>query len=549
MAASLDMEPTIKRSLHSPLSGRLRRWQSACEDSHRTGVPVEDLLHRRTMLRGGLAAMTAAAFPARARAASDTRVVIVGSGLAGLNCARLLWLQYGIRLDVFEWDTHIGGRVETLRNYFAKNLVAEEHGEFISSEHHRMRALAAEYGLGLENVSHRLGNTKDTGWFDGREYGEGALVRDWQKFAWALFRQAVESAPSATWRKASATARQWDHMSVTEWVDTYVPGGAAGPFGKLCLADVISEYGGPPDEQSALNLIYIMGYDASSPTGYQPHDRPVVAGTDEKYHIRGGNDQIVYSMAAQLPAGSIHLHHRLLAVTQTAGRRYTCTFSVHGSTVEVTADHVVIAIPPTTLRDVELRKIDLLPVQQRALAGASLGSNAKIMIQVAGQPWVQDGFSGNLLTNLPVCGGWDAGTYQPGGHGPNGAGLYFGFPGGLPGQNLAKKYGLVYRHDQRPAPPVMVNDTLAQLEHVYPGVTAAWNAGPQLAWVNDGLLDQHLRGAYSYFKVGQYTSFAGAQSLPAGGVHFAGEHTSLAFQGFMEGGLESGERAAREIGG
>jgi monoamine oxidase len=78
-------------------------------------------------------------------------------------------------------------------------------------------------------------------------------------------------------------------------------------------------------------------------------------------------------------------------------------------------------------------------------------------------------------------------------------------------------------------------------------MTAAWAAGPQLAWVNDGNIDPYVRGAYSNFLVGQYTALAGAQSLRAGNLHFAGEHTSTEFQGYMEGAVQSGYRAAGEI--
>ncbi|MBP7677224.1 MAG: FAD-dependent oxidoreductase, partial [Thermoanaerobaculia bacterium] len=49
------------------------------------------------------------------------------------------------------------------------------------------------------------------------------------------------------------------------------------------------------------------------------------------------------------------------------------------------------------------------------------------------------------------------------------------------------------------------------------------------------------------YRVGQITSFGGAESEREGGVFFAGEHTSSDFQGFMEGACESGERAAREV--
>ena len=54
-------------------------------------------------------------------------------------------------------------------------------------------------------------------------------------------------------------------------------------------------------------------------------------------------------------------------------------------------------------------------------------------------------------------------------------------------------------------------------------------------------------GSYACYKPGQYTTIAGAEGEAVDGLHFAGEHTSLAFQGFMNGAVESGERAAREI--
>jgi monoamine oxidase len=52
--------------------------------------------------------------------------------------------------------------------------------------------------------------------------------------------------------------------------------------------------------------------------------------------------------------------------------------------------------------------------------------------------------------------------------------------------------------------------------------------------------------SYSFYRVGQYTEFAGYEAVTEGGVLFAGEHTSINFQGFMEGGAEQGRRAARE---
>ena len=61
--------------------------------------------------------------------------------------------------------------------------------------------------------------------------------------------------------------------------------------------------------------------------------------------------------------------------------------------------------------------------------------------------------------------------------------------------------------------------------------------------------DPHILGAYSYLKVGQYTGFNGIQGQREENLHFAGEHTSINFQGYVEGGLRSGYRCATEVAG
>jgi monoamine oxidase len=54
-------------------------------------------------------------------------------------------------------------------------------------------------------------------------------------------------------------------------------------------------------------------------------------------------------------------------------------------------------------------------------------------------------------------------------------------------------------------------------------------------------------GSYASYLPGQWTALCGAEGERVRRLHFAGEHTSLEAQGFMEGGCESGERAAREV--
>src|SRR5262249_23092572 len=85
---------------------------------------------------------------------------------------------------------------------------------------------------------------------------------------------------------------------------------------------------------------------------------------------------------------------------------------------------------------------------------------------------------------------------------------------------------------------------LGQLEPVFPGLTSQWN---RRATLSTPWKDPFLLGSYSYWKVGQYTLFAGAERERSNNCHFAGEHCSIDFQGYMEGAAQEGERAANEI--
>ena len=85
---------------------------------------------------------------------------------------------------------------------------------------------------------------------------------------------------------------------------------------------------------------------------------------------------------------------------------------------------------------------------------------------------------------------------------------------------------------------------LKQLERVFPGITPQWTGK---ATLSTPFRDPLLNCSYSYWKPGQYTQFSGYEGVPQGNIHFAGEHCSQDFQGFMEGAAVEGIRAAKEI--
>ncbi len=66
-------------------------------------------------------------------------------------------------------------------------------------------------------------------------------------------------------------------------------------------------------------------------------------------------------------------------------------------------------------------------------------------------------------------------------------------------------------------------------------------------WLDSWKEDPWTRGSYAGFAPGHDARYAGYLSQPEGNIHFAGEHTSLASWGYLEGAIVSGERAAAEV--
>jgi monoamine oxidase len=540
----------MRRSFRLPLTRMLREAQAACRESAATGVPIDEVtelraerrLTRRRFLQsaGGALAATAAAgvLPRLARAASQPRVVIVGGGLAGLRCAQRLWTERGLASTIYEWSDRVGGRVATLRGYFADQQIAEKHAEFISSEHTSTLSLVRRFGLSLDNTYVDPPDTNSIYWFNSGYYTQARLNRDWQEFAWALFYGAVQKAPFPTlYYSYNQTGWEWDHMSIVEWIERYIPGGMSTQFGKLCAQDAVGENGLSAEQQSALNLTYMLGYDSSLASGYQPRNSPVLAGTDEKWHVHGGNDQIVTGLVSELPSGTIQLGQQLMAVVLNSDGTYTCTFQSDAKTYEVTCDHVVLAIPFTTLRKVDLSKAGLSALKIQAINNLQLGNSCKIMLQFNRRSWYGIGSNANCIADNGAATTWEMTNYQPGS-----AGIICSFPAGYQGLGLAARYGLTT--DDGPAPTALATNTLADLEQILPGVSPYYNG---LAYCTDTNIDPHLLGAYSNYSVGQYTGFSGIEPVQEGNIHFAGEQTSIEFQGFMEGAVTSGDRVAAEI--
>ncbi|MEP6632796.1 MAG: FAD-dependent oxidoreductase [Luteimonas sp.] len=446
-------------------------------------------------------------------------VVVVGAGIAGLTAAWRL-RQAGVRVRVFEAQNRIGGRMFSLRNHFPDGQVIELGGELIDSNHVRIRALAAELGLPLDDLL--AGDTaQDTWFFDGRNIGEREIVTAFAPVAAAIQRDlALLGDEALTYRAASpqthAQAQALDALSVAQWLDR---NGVSGWLRKLIDVAYTTEMGLEIDQQSALNLLTFIGSEDKDAF-------KVFGESDERSHVRGGNDLIVHELARKL-GDALETGSVLEAVDGDAGG-YALSFRRDRATRTVRARHVVLALPFTLLRKVRIG-VALPEVKRRALDGLAYGTNAKLMIGYDKRVWREHAANGASMSDLPYQTTWETTRKQPG----NG-GVLTNFTGGRHGVALGEG-----------TPKEQADAATASLDKVFPGLAAA-RAGMREARFHWPTHPWTL-GSYACFGPGDWTGFRGAIGESVGGLHFAGEHCALDTQGFMEGGCESGETAAAAV--
>jgi monoamine oxidase len=488
-------------------------------------IAEERTSRRELLVRGaalGIAATSAGALVRAAKAAAAPKVVVVGAGLAGLTCAYRL-KQAGIAAQVYEASDRVGGRCWSYRDWAGTGQVAEHGGELIDQGHQAMRQLAQELGFTLDNLLQgEAKGTDDFFYLDGAPYPYAQLLTDLNGIYQKLHKDTAAASYPTLWN--SFTQRGWelDHMSIIEWLDETVPnGGASSKLGQVLDIAYNIEYGAESSVQSALNLIYLLGYRGQG-------QFRVFGASNEKYHVRGGNDQVAESLG-QLLAGQITTGAELVAIKRNAIGTFTLTFKQGSGTTAVTADHVVLALPFSILSSsVDYRRAGFEPLKVTAIEELGMGTNSKLHVGFKDRFWSGLGNNGNTYADTGYQNTWEVTRAQPGK-----SGILVDYTGGTIGASFGSD-----------TPTSRAQQFLRQIDPVLPGAASHWN---DKATLDFWTAYPWTKGSYSYWKVGQYTKFSGMEKERQGNCHFCGEHTSQDSQGYLNGAVETGERAAGEI--
>lgn len=439
----------------------------------------------------------------------DIKIAIIGGGIAGLTAAHNL-NKAGFKPTIYEAAKRTGGRIMSATNLLAEGITTEFGGEFIDSSHKDILSLCKEFKLGLldmqapNEVKQNL--VQHDFYFDNHRITEKSLIEAIKPYL-SIIKKDGDLVNTGNFKNPALIAL--DKLSLDEYLQKI---GITGWLYDLLRISYTSEMGLESDTQSCLAFVKLL--DNNYENGFD-----VYGESDERYKVIGGNQKIVDALAKSLEE-QIELEYQLESLTE-KGMEYRLNFQ-NGK--EIYADFVIMTIPFSVLRAVKMN-VDMSPQKEKCIKELSYGTNAKMFLGMNKRIWREQGFSGYVLSNL-IQNGWDSSQMQNDNLGAGGYSIFFG---GKMGKDL---------NDSQ------VGDYLNKLNVIYPTIKDQFNGKKgTFNWSNSPL----AKGSYACMTVGQHTAFGGVESEPINSILFAGEHCSKDSQGYMNGGAETGRKAAEEL--
>lgn len=471
---------------------------------------------------------------------STPHIAVVGAGIAGLAAALTLH-DRGVSSVVYEAQSRIGGRMHSERAFWGNGQVSEYGGELIDTSHTTIRALAKRFGLPLADVLAGVpAASEQTIFEDGSYYAQRDLYADFRAFYPIISGHVRDAGFATTFAHSTPTGRALDAMPLATYIDRFVPGGSKSRLGQYLRLQYTSEYGIDARRQSALNMVYWLGrqdaYD--SKTG----EFVTLGLSDERYHIVGGNDRLPHAIANALPSQTVHTGYRLEAIARRPDGRVSLSFATPTGGACALVDAAIVTVPFSVLRNLDLSEANFDAQKMRAIRELGYGDHSKLIVQFDTRFWRERGAwpgtsSGDLTYDGSFVQTWEATRSQRGA-----TGMLVDFASAEGSARLGPR--APYSTSAMPSTAEAARAFVTDLERPYPGAQKHFTGKATLSHLTS---DPFARGSYSGWLAGQYTAICGYERVRQGNVHFAGEHCSVPYQGFMEGAAREGIRAARDV--
>lgn len=469
---------------------------------------------RRDFALTALAAATTLAVPARAAmAAPMLDTIILGAGISGLNAALLLEAE-GQKVAVLEARDRAGGRIHTLTDQpgypeMGFNTMGSGYGRGIDA--------AQRAGVELVDLTPRLRAMPPAALYVGgthipREAWPSSPLNPFPEPLRTLMpgelasRLVARANPLSDWTQWHAPASAPLDIPLQHFLRSQGLSDAAIRF----AYDSAPAYGSSAWDVSALMLEFIDGFIKGQ-----------MAAGPKQFGVKGGNANLIAGLRGLLK-GDLMFGKRVVAVESDAsGATVRCA---DGSSHR--AARVICSLPLSTLRRIRFEP-GLAGPQAAAVATIPYQPLTNIFLTVQRPFWHDDGISPMMWTDSAL------GTMFP---------QYFGTADSDVTGLLVQGRGELAKSWDRMGPDAAKAQVVATLAALRPASKGAVTATHYHSWG----AEEFSHGAWAYFRPGQVTALVPAMALPAGRVHFCGEHSATGARG-VEGALESSERAVIEV--
>jgi monoamine oxidase len=448
--------------------------------------------------------------------------VVVGAGFAGLTAARSI-AGAGKSVMVLEARDRVGGRVLNLD--LGNGAVTERGGTFVGPTQDHVLALAKALGIGLfdtydtgDNVY--LSDGRRSTFSDSSPSGSAPLdpviLPDLATVVTQLDQMSTEVPVDAPW--AAAKASQYDAQTLQSWLEQ---NSVTPQFRRLATTACEPIFG---SESRELSLLYVLFYIASSGNESNPGTFERNFNTRQgaqQWRFQGGSQLIPLKIASDL-GRSVVLSSPVRRLVQSGGG-----VQVVSDKVTVNAKKVIVAIPPTLAGRIDYSP-DLPTERDQLMQRVPQGSLIKAGA-VYDKPWWRDkGLTGSSVSTDGLV----SATFDDS---PEDAslGVLFGFIGG----DKARQFNTMAPSDRQ-------SQVLAEFSTLF-GTEAG---SPQRYFETNWTADPWSRGCpVALYGPGTLTAYGAALRKPVGNIHWAGTETSNYWNGYMDGAVRSGDRAAKEV--
>ncbi|HET7508024.1 MAG TPA: flavin monoamine oxidase family protein [Solirubrobacterales bacterium] len=458
----------------------------------------------------------------------ETDVAIVGAGLAGLVAARRL-VAAGVQPLVVEARDRVGGRL--LNHEIGDGKIVEVGGQWIGPTQDRIAALARDLGVatfptydeGREVME--MGGRRTT-FTNFNDIGIGLLrdlskamsplaLVDFEQARLRLDRMAKQVPLEAPWQ--APKARLWDGQTFATWIRRNVRTAAARNLFELLTEAVWAA------EPADVSLLHILFYTRSG-SGLDS-----LIGTDggaQQDRFQGGSQRVALRMAEELGSERVRLGAPVRRIEHSDDEVVVHADAGSVGALSLRAKRAIVAVPPTIAGRIAYDP-PLPALRDQLTQRMPQGSVIKTMAIYEEPFWRREGLSGQGMSDV----------------GPARVTFDNSPPDGTPGVLLGFLEGRFARHwATRPAAERR-EAILAGHARLFGERAARPVDFVERVWAEE----EWTRGCYGcLMTTGGWTEYGRALREPVGRLHWAGAETATVWNGYMDGAVSSGERAAAE---